>query len=460
MSMRTRLLLTTSIIVMVVVGASSIGIYSTFSNQLMQQVDKGLDSRVVTIAESLRERSQNPDGDGDGTDHNQSGTVQRNPLTDALLPTRFDTVTQVIDPFGTVVIALGQVDLPISDEVLRIANNPQGGVSRSTISINGDRYRMLTVPLVGGGALQIAKDINDLERAQNGMGGWLLGLGPVGILLAGIAGWWVARRTARPIQQLADAAEDIAKTRDLSTTLDIHGDREIEQLATSFNTMLSALAHSSDQQKQLVQDASHELRTPLTSLRANAELLQRDSLDNETKQAVLRDIAAEIDELTELSSELTALASDQRLVEELQEINLREACDDIAARASRRTGRTVSVSSTNAVSVKVRPSQFDRAVGNLVDNALKFCPTPDNVEININGSRVEVVDHGQGISDADKPMVFDRFYRATATRALPGSGLGLAIVKQFADDHEAVVTITDTPGGGATVALSFANWIS
>ena len=458
MSMRTRLLLTTSIIVMVVVGALSIGIYSTFSKQLMQQVDKGLDSRVVTIAESLRERNQN--ADGDEGDHDQAGTVQRNPLTDALLPTRFDTVTQVIDPFGTVVIALGQVDLPISDEVLRIANNPQGGVSRSTISIDGDQYRMLTVPLIGGGALQIAKDINDLERAQNGMRGWLFALGPVGILLAGIAGWWVARRTARPIQQLADAAEEIALTRDLSTTLDIHGDREIEQLATSFNTMLSALQQSSDQQKQLVQDASHELRTPLTSLRANAELLQRDSLDDATKQAVLRDIAAEIDELTDLSSELTALASDQRLVEEPEEINLREACDDIATRASRRTGRTVSVTSTNPASVKVRPSQFDRAVGNLVDNALKFCPTPDNVEINIVGSRVEVIDHGQGISDADKPMVFDRFYRATATRALPGSGLGLAIVKQFADDHEAVVTITDTPGGGATVALSFANWTS
>ena len=68
-----------------------------------------------------------------------------------------------------------------------------------------------------------------------------------------------------------------------------------------------------------------------------------------------------------------------------------------------------------------------------------------------------MIDHGQGIADADKHLVFDRFYRATATRALPGSGLGLAIVKQFADDHAAVVAITDTPGGGATVALTFAN---
>jgi two-component system sensor histidine kinase MprB len=439
-------MITTSAIVLVVVGVLSIGIYSTFSRQLERQVDNSLDDRVVMIADSLRRESLRP-----------NIGRQRNPLNEALLPTRFDTVTQVIDTTGIVVLALGEVELPVTNKTLQIANGPTGMVFRSTVTINGDKYRMLTVPLTGGGALQLAKDINDLQRAQNAVRGWQFALGPVGIVFAGLAGWWVARRTARPIQQLADAAEDIARTQNLSTKLDIHGDHEIEQLANSFNTMLAALQYSSEQQKQLVQDASHELRTPLTSLRANAELLQRNNLDDATKQAVLRDIAAEIDELTDLSSELTALASDQRLVEEPEEINLREACDDIATRASRRTGRTVTVSSKNPVAVKVRPSQFDRAVGNLVDNALKFCPTPDNVEINIVGSRVEVIDHGQGIADSDKPLVFDRFYRATATRALPGSGLGLAIVKQFADDHNAVVSITNTPGGGATVALSFEN---
>ena len=446
MSIRTRLMVMTSAIVLVVVGVLSIGIYSTFSRQLVRQVDKSLDDRVIMIADSLRRESIRP-----------NIGRQRNPLNEALLPTRFDTVTQVVDTAGNVVLAIGEVELPITNKTLQIANDPSGRVFRTTVTIGRDKYRMLTVPLTGGGALQLAKDINDLQRAQNAVRGWQFALGPLGIVFAGLAGWWVARRTTKPIQQLAGAAEEIAHTRDLSTTLDIHGDREIEQLASSFNSMLSALQTSSDQQRRLVQDASHELRTPLTSLRANTELLQRDNLDETTKRAVLRDIAAEIDELTDLSSELTALASDQRLVEEPQKVNLREACDDIATRASRRTGRTVSVSSTNPASVQVRPSQFDRAVGNLVDNALKFCPTPDNVEINIVGSRVEVIDHGQGIADADKPLVFDRFYRATATRALPGSGLGLAIVKQFADDHNAVITITDTPGGGATVALSFKN---
>lgn len=446
MSIRTRLMATTGAIVLVIVGVLSIGIYSTFSRQLVRQVDKSLDDRVVMIADSLRRESSR-----------QTIGRQRNPLNEALLPTRFDTVTQVVDTRGEVVLALGEVELPINTETIEIANDPTRGISRSTVTIAGDKYRMLTVPLLGGGALQLAKNINDLQRAQRAMRGWQYALGPLGIIFAGLAGWWVARRTARPIQQLANAAEDIARTQDLSTTLNIHGDREIDQLANSFNSMLAALRNSSEQQKQLVQDASHELRTPLTSLRANAELLQRNNLDDATKQAVLRDIAAEIDELTDLSSELAALASDQRLVEELQDIHLREACDDIAARASRRTGREVVVTSNNPASVKVRPSQFDRAVGNLVDNALKFCPTPDRIEIQIDGVRVSVIDHGPGISDSDKPLVFDRFYRATATRALPGSGLGLAIVKQFADDHGATIQVSDTAGGGATVSITFAN---
>ena len=100
-------------------------------------------------------------------------------------------------------------------------------------------------------------------------------------------------------------------------------------------------------------------------------------------------------------------------------------------------------------------SYNNNAVSNLIDNALKFSPLSGPVEIFVLNSRIEVRDHGPGITDADKPFVFDRFYRAVATRALPGSGLGLAIVKQFADDHDAVVNAVDTPGGGATISIEF-----
>ena len=445
MKLRTRFLIATSVIVFLTVGILSVAIYATVSKHLLSEVDNTLDARVVAIAESIRPRNNAAPGN----------RRQRNPLEEALLPIRFDTVTQVIDPRGNVVIALGQVDLPISNDVFEMVANPLAQRMRITTKIDGVPYRILSVPILRGGALQLGKDISDIESAKEGILLWLFVLGLLAIAASGSAGWFIARRTARPIQKLAAAAEHIAATRELTTTLEISGDAEIEQLATSFNTMLVALRLSREQQQQLVQDASHELRTPLTSLRANSELLERENLDTETKNLILRDIRAEVDELAALTGELSSLASDQRLVEQLQIVNLGEAVEEVVERARRRSGRIINLERKSPASIRVRPSQLDRAISNLIDNALKFCPTSQPVDVFVSNNRIEVCDHGPGISDADKPHIFDRFYRAVATRALPGSGLGLAIVKQFADDHDAVVNAVDTPGGGATISIEF-----
>ena len=445
MRLRTRFLIATSVIVFLTVGILSAAIYATVSKHLLSEVDNTLDARVIAVAESIRPRN--------GV--SPSNRRQRNPLEEALLPIRFDTVTQVIDPRGNVVIALGQVDLPISTDVLAMVTNPLAQRMRTTTEIDGVPYRILSVPILRGGALQLGKDISDIESAKEGILLWLFVLGVLAIAASGSAGWFIARRTARPIQKLAAAAEHIAATRELTTTLDISGDAEIEQLATSFNTMLGALRLSREQQQQLVQDASHELRTPLTSLRANSELLERNDLDGDTKNSILRDMRAEVDELAALTSELSSLASDQRLVEPLQMVDLGDAVEDVIDRARRRSNRVINLQRISPASISVRPSQLDRAISNLIDNALKFCPTSESVDIFVNNKRIDVCDHGQGISDDDKPFVFDRFYRAISTRALPGSGLGLAIVKQFADDHDAIVGVTDTPGGGATMSIQF-----
>ena len=101
----------------------------------------------------------------------------------------------------------------------------------------------------------------------------------------------------------------------------------------------------------------------------------------------------------------------------------------------------------------VRPMQFERAVSNLVDNALKFSPTSTPVDVFVRGTRIEVHDSGPGIAPEDRAFVFDRFYRAAATRSLPGSGLGLAIVKQFADIHGARTLVGASGTGGAMVGL-------
>jgi two-component system sensor histidine kinase MprB len=164
---------------------------------------------------------------------------------------------------------------------------------------------------------------------------------------------------------------------------------------------------------------------------------------------------AEVDELADLSAELSALAIDNRTTEEPVSIDLSDVAHEIAIRASRRSGAPVTVHATPGTSVVARPNQLERALSNLVDNAIKFTNDGSEIEIHVGSFRVEVRDKGIGISDADKPLVFDRFYRATATRSMPGSGLGLSIVSQFASDHNASAYVLDNAGGGAIVGLQF-----
>jgi len=137
----------------------------------------------------------------------------RNPITDALLPTRFDAINQVISADGDILIGFGEIDLPISQDALRIANNDRSKRDRASIEVNGEKYRMLTVPIRGGGALQIAISINDIERAKSAIqrGGLLLAI--FGMFGAVAIAWLSAQRVSRPIQDLADAAD---KSRELA----------------------------------------------------------------------------------------------------------------------------------------------------------------------------------------------------------------------------------------------------
>jgi two-component system sensor histidine kinase MprB len=219
--------------------------------------------------------------------------------------------------------------------------------------------------------------------------------------------------------------------------------------------MVAALRNSLARQRQLVQDASHELRTPLTSLRANTELLERANLSDEERLSILSDMRAEVDELAALSAELGALATDHRSAEEAVPVNLADIAADVVERARRRTTVPVTLEAGGDTIVVARPNQLERAVSNLVDNAVKFSAGAGEITVVVSDHSVEVRDRGPGIPDEDKARVFDRFYRALNTRSMPGSGLGLAIVSQCAEDNDGETFVRDNPGGGAVVGIRF-----
>ncbi len=137
----------------------------------------------------------------------------------------------------------------------------------------------------------------------------------------------------------------------------------------------------------------------------------------------------------------------------LEELRLDELVADVVERARRRhPAREFRLQSEPALVCGIG-SRLDRAVANLLDNAQKWSPPGEPVEVRVAGGGVTVRDHGPGFAEADLPHVFERFYRSASARRLPGSGLGLAIVRQIAEAHGGSVSAEAAPGGGALLRL-------
>ena len=449
MSLRSRLALSVALLVAVAIGLSGGLTVLNAQNELRNEVDDFLTDRagqLVPFAPGL-ERLVGGRPGGPGRE------IGRDFLD------RPDAVTQVLDESGEVLLA-GDPGLPVSADDQRIADARSGTEQRRpflrTVEVDGARYRVITAPVRSGGAVMIARDLAEVDDVVSGLARRTVALGLIGAGVAALIAWWLASRLTRPIGELTAAAGHVAATQDLSASIPRSGDDEVGRLAASFNTMLEALDTSRRQQQRLVMDASHELRTPLTSLRTNVDLLRRGGdRDPAIRGEILADVGGELDELTALVGELVELATSSRRPDEpLERVGLAEVVESVAERARRRSGRSIDVIVDRPAQVSGRRSLLERAVSNLVDNAVKFSPADEPVTISVIGGEVSVRDHGPGIADEDLPHVFDRFYRAVATRSTPGSGLGLAIVHDVVTDHGGeVFAATAHDDAGAVVGF-------
>jgi two-component system sensor histidine kinase MprB len=446
MSLRWRLVLVFAVLGALAIGVATFSAYLATGNELRDQVDTFLLRRGDEI---LQGRRRLP---GDGGDGGGRPPVDGRPGTFAP-----DVATQILDEDGNVTGTFGP-DLPVDDEDREVAREGRVDDPRlDSVTVDGVEYRVLTAHLERGGAVQIARELTETNDVVSALAGRMILITLAGAALAGGIGWLVAQRLTRPVRALADAAEHVAATQDLSTPIPAQGSDEVGRLATSFNTMLGALARSRDQQQQLVQDASHELRTPLTSLRTSAELLGRaHDLDPEERDRLLAVVATESKELADLVNELVDLATDQRSEAPLTAVALDEVVDRAVRISRERTKRPITLDA-HPVTVDGDAGLLERAVRNLLDNADKFSPPGSPVDVRLapvdGRARLEVADHGPGIPAEDRERVFDRFYRSAASRTLPGSGLGLAIVAQVVADHGGSVRAEESEGGGALITL-------
>lgn len=452
MTLRSRLALISAAAVALVIVLTVVVAQAVARNELLSEIDTSLHDRVAVLSRGADFGASRPAG-GDG--------VPRRGGPDNLLGRgdgAFDTLfVQVITKDGTALSYPGQAfDLPV-EEVDAVVARRDGRTVIRTVEVDGSPMRMITAP-VSGGALQVARSLDEYDAAVSGVTRTLTLAGGIGVALAGLLGLLVARSALRPVDALTETVEHVAETGELSARIDIERDDEVGRLASSFNAMLGALERSKVEQRRLVSDAGHELRTPLTALRTNIELLDRaGDMPPDQRRELLDAALFELGELTTLSVELVELAADPTAIQEpAVALDLVELVERVAQVSRRRTGRQIDLSTPPVRSSSLvvgRTGSLDRAVINLLDNADKWSPEGAAVEVEVVGGRVRVADHGPGIAVGDRPLVFDRFYRATDARTRPGSGLGLAIVKKIVEEHAGTVFVEETAGGGATVGF-------
>jgi two-component system sensor histidine kinase MprB len=367
---------------------------------------------------------------------------------------------------GTVLPRQGGVALPVNSHVTALAANG-GGRYMTDIHVGGSDLREIAFQVPGLSyngqpvAVQLARPLNSVDNVLSKLRLILALVIVGGVALALVLGRLAARRVLAPLAEVADTAQHIGETEDLTSRIRVHADDEVGQLATRFNWMLERLETSRDAldesvraQRQLVADASHELRTPVTSLRTNIELMMANpGLSDDERRRMLADVVEQTEELTALIGDLIELARGDLPAGETEDVRLDHVVEGSIDRARRNFLGVRFESSLETVVVMGVPDRLGRAVNNLLDNAARHSPPNGVVEVSVDREGVRVRDHGPGVDPDDLPYVFDRFYRGAGSRGRQGSGLGLAIVRQVAEQHGGSVDVENDPDGGAVFTM-------
>lgn len=434
LSLRWRVMVLAMSMVAMVVVLMAVAVYAVVSRALYDDIDNQLHSRARLLIES--------------------GSLAVDPAK-AIEGTAYSDVNaMLVNPGRSIYTANQQGQtLPLGEPEKDVIS---GELLMSLRTAN--HQRVLAVHLANGSSLLISKSLAPTIQVLRSLGTVLLFVGGIGVAVAAIAGGMVARAGLRPVGRLTQAAERVARTDDLRP-IPVYGSDELARLTEAFNMMLRALAESRERQARLVSDAGHELRTPLTSLRTNVELLMASQapgaprLPEEEMAGLRTDVIAQIEELSTLVGDLVDLTREEAGGVIHEPVDMSDVVDRCLERVRRR--RNDIEFDVNVVGWQVfgDAAGLSRAVLNCLDNAAKWSPPNGTVGVRLTQTgpmhaELVVSDHGPGIPLQERRLVFERFYRSTAARAMPGSGLGLAIVKQVVLKHGGALRVEDTVPGG------------
>ncbi|GGV84697.1 two-component sensor histidine kinase [Streptomyces griseoloalbus] len=459
---RARLSLLVAAAVAFAVAAVSVTCWFIVQGKLYDEVDEDLRSSVLVLPQ-------------DDFEQLTTSCLQQPPDPDTVAP-RSKQYAQLVRSDGRVCLlpySAAAIDVTGSDRDVAENPDPGSGTVRNGTDSDGKRVRVLTTAVtVQTGRLSravaqdyaftVAVPLDNTRSTLNELALLLLLVSGVGVLGASAAGLAVARAGLRPVDKLTEAVEHVARTEDLGIRIPVEDDAEDEvaRLSRSFNSMTSALASSRDLQQQLIADAGHELRTPLTSLRTNIELLTRSEetgrpLPPADREALLASVKAQMTELAALIGDLQELSRPDtgQHAGRTQILAWQDVVESALRRARLRGPELTVTADVHPWYVRAEPSALERAVVNILDNAVKFSPEGGTIDVRLTDGVLTVRDRGPGIPADELPYVFDRFWRSPSARALPGSGLGLSIVARTVQQAGGEVALAPAEGGGTTATI-------
>lgn len=498
LSIRARLTLMYSAIVALTVTVFATVTYVTVSNELKRSLDTSL-SRVTTslhaviqreqqgvkrpLAPSRRDRARSikwSDGlemfvqrslrEMVGPIRPADSLVMEDPVWAAvyehMLLNSSTYLLQVTDKSGKVVwksISLGSDSLPLVKTFEEHGAVFDNGWLFTDYTLGGTRYRMI---LSRGDVTEItaAYPAGEVDATLRKLFSVMLYSLPVALAVSLIAGWFLARRSLKPVDDITRMARRITAHNLVQRLPSLDTNDEIARLTTTLNEMIARLETSFARIRQFTSDASHELKTPLAILMGEIELALRRPLSAEDSKSTLESCLEEVERLTAVVDGLLELSradagqieiafkpvSFSRLVDDI--------CDDILVLADVKRV-TVVTSIQPDVMLYGDAVRLHQALLNVVDNAVKYTPESGRVEAVMSAdshvATVVISDNGPGISPEHLPLLFDRFYRVDKSRShnIRGTGLGLAIAKWVVDAHEGSITVASDVGRGTAFTI-------
>ena len=338
-----------------------------------------------------------------------------------------------------------------------------GSINNLTLG-NGTPLRVLSQPHAIGERNVVVRVGVSEENLHHEWRELLTGIAfglPAAILIAGLAGDWLARRALRPLERMASHAERLTAD-NLGERLPVENpDDELGHLARAYNSSLARIEASFAQLRRFTADASHELRTPLTAIRAVGEVALQDRRDADHYRDAIGSMLEEVDRLSHLVASLLVLSrADTGAGLHRQDAGLLDLTRESAALLeilAEEKGQRIDLGGDPSVRADVDRLIFRQALINLIDNAIKYSPPGAAIGIDVRRgpdgrSVIEVSDQGPGIGEPHRSRVFDRFYRVDEARSRDegGAGLGLSIALWAVSAHAGVIELSSAEGKGST----------